>query len=211
MDIRLATGAAIVFAIATASTGSSADSTIDADAPTSAHADLNADGGVDAADVAVMRAAFFTTDARADLNADGRVGFADLALLKAALTGTAVAQTGGGQAPRVFLVPETLSLRPGEAFDVEFWWDFTGEPTLGGGTDITWDWEAFDLIGITFDDNPDFDPGLTRCDDEPCTSRGMIDSIATGNFNGLAGDGPLLIATLSFAARADALDGTFAI
>ena len=43
--------------------------------------DLDRNGKVDAADLAIMRAAFFTHDARADLNGDGRVDFSDLALL----------------------------------------------------------------------------------------------------------------------------------
>ncbi len=45
-------------------------------------ADLNNDGTVNFADLAALRAVFFSNDANADLNRDGVVNFADLAILK---------------------------------------------------------------------------------------------------------------------------------
>jgi hypothetical protein len=103
----------------------------------------------------------------------------------------------------VYLQPTTQDVNLGANFDVELWWDFTGEATLGGGTDFMWDPSAFSFVSIVFDDNPDFDPFFTRCDDEVCDSPGLIDSLATGSFDGLAGDGPLLIATVTFTALAE--------
>jgi len=47
-------------------------------------ADLNDDGIVNFADLALMKRVFFKADADADLNGDGVVNFADLAILKAA-------------------------------------------------------------------------------------------------------------------------------
>ena len=45
--------------------------------------DLNGDGVVNAVDLAMLKAAFFTHDAPADLSGDGVVNAVDLALLKA--------------------------------------------------------------------------------------------------------------------------------
>jgi hypothetical protein len=169
--------------------------------------DLTGDGRIDQADVAVMRGAFFTGDARADLDRDGRVAFRDLAVLKSALQGYGPRAGAGGQVPRVYLLPETQTVAVGETFTIELWWDFTDDPALGGGTDFLWNAVNFGVDSIVFDDNPDFDPALTQCDDENCVSPGLIDSLATGNFNGLAGDGPLLITTVTFEVLPGALEG----
>lgn len=103
----------------------------------------------------------------------------------------------------VYLMPTTQDVNVGDNFTVELWWDFTGEATLGGGTDVVWDPSAFSFVSLVFDDNPDFDPAFTHCDNEPCDSPGLIDSIATGNFDGIGGDGPLLVVTITFMALAE--------
>jgi hypothetical protein len=113
----------------------------------------------------------------------------------------------------VFLQPADQTVSVGDDFAVELWWDFTGEATLGGGTDFMWDSNAFSLASIVFDDNfgtgnGQFDPAFTRCDNEICDSPGLIDGLATGNFNGLGDPGPIFIATLTFTALTE---GSFAI
>ncbi len=179
-----------------------------------ANADLNADGRVDATDLARMSAVFFTTDSRADLNRDGRVDFSDLALMKAALTGRS-SDSGVGTlvAPRVYLRPPTQNVTVGEIVTVDLYWNFTGEAALGGGTDVRWLPSAFSLEDFEFVDNfgtgpGRFDPIFTRGDDEMIESPGMIDGLATGNFDGLGDPGPIRIATLRFEARKP---GTFTI
>jgi len=108
-------------------------------------------------------------------------------------------------AASVSLQPATVDVHVGDSFGVDVWWDFTGEATLGGGTDATWDPAGLSFVSLVFDDNPDFDPAFTRQGE---VSPGLIDGFATGNFNGLAGDGPLYIATITFTALTE---GSFVI
>jgi hypothetical protein len=182
--------------------------------------DVNGDGRIDSADLDLMRTLFFRADARADLDGNGRVDFADLALLRAAQAGIApgadrapLAIESPPPAPSVYLLPETQTVPVGQPVTVDFYWDFTGEAAIGGGTDFTWDPNAFSLVSIVFDDNfgtgpGQFDPAFTRCDNEICSGFGFIDGLATGNFNGLGDPGPIYIATLTF----DTLgSGTFSI
>jgi hypothetical protein len=98
----------------------------------------------------------------------------------------------------VYLTPDSQNVNLGDQVSVELWWDFTGDATLGGGTDFNWDASGLSLVSIVFDDNPDFDPGFTRCDNEECSGPGFIDGLATGNFDGLADPGPILVATITF-------------
>jgi hypothetical protein len=98
----------------------------------------------------------------------------------------------------VYLTPESQNVTLGDQVAVQLWWDFTGDATLGGGTDFAWDSSGLSLASIVFDDNPDFDPSFTRCDNEVCWGDGFIDGLATGNFDGLADPGPILIATITF-------------
>jgi hypothetical protein len=133
--------------------------------------------------------------------------------MRSKLLGLVAALVLGGvssvaNAVSVYLEPTSQDVNLGDQFAVELWWDFTGDATLGGGTDIMWDATAFSLVSILFDDNPNFDVAFTRCDDEPCDSPGLIDGLSTGNFNGLAGDGPLFIATITFQTL---VEGAFAI
>jgi len=116
-------------------------------------------------------------------------------------------------AASVWLDPATQNVHLGDQVSVALWWDFTGDPTIGGGTDFTWDASALSLVSIVFDDNfgtgpGQFDPAFTRCDNEVCSGDGFIDGLATGNFNGLGGDGPIYIATVTFDTLAA---GSFAI
>jgi len=113
----------------------------------------------------------------------------------------------------VYLQPVDQTVNVGDDFAIELWWDFTGEAALGGGTDFMWNSSAFSLVSIVFDDNfgtgpGQFDPDFTRCDDEVCDSPGLIDGLATGNFDGLGDPGPIFIATITFTAL---LEGSFAI
>jgi hypothetical protein len=103
----------------------------------------------------------------------------------------------------VFLSPSDQNVNVGDPVSVDLFWDFTGEATLGGGTDFAWDPAGLSLVSIVFDDNfgtgnGQFDPQLTRCDNESCSGDGFIDGLATGNFNGLGDPGPIFIATITF-------------
>jgi hypothetical protein len=127
------------------------------------------------------------------------------------------AVSSAANAVSVFLQPSTQTVNVGDTFDVELMWDFTGNAAIGGGTDVMWDASAFDWVSTVFVDNfgtgaGEFDPQLTRCDgsgDEGfCESPGLIDGLATGNFNGLGDPGPIMIATITFTALAE---GTFSI
>jgi hypothetical protein len=116
------------------------------------------------------------------------------------LLGFALALALGGissaaNAVSVYLQPETQNVALGDSFSVDVWWDFTGDATLGGGTDVTWNASALDFVSLVFDDNPEFDVAFTR---QGIVSPGLIDGFATGSFDGLAGDGPLYIATITF-------------
>jgi hypothetical protein len=95
----------------------------------------------------------------------------------------------------VFLQPSSQTVLPGSQVAVDVWWDFTGDATLGGGTDVSWDASILSLVSVVFDTNPAFDPFFTRVGD---FSEGHINGMATGSFNGLAGGGPLYIATITF-------------
>jgi hypothetical protein len=108
-------------------------------------------------------------------------------------------------AASVYLQPSSLMTNVGGTFGVDVYWDFTGNATLGGGTDVTWDPSGLSFVDLVFDSNPNFDPAFTRTG---TVSPGLIDGMATGSFNGLAGDGPLYVATITFQALTA---GTFAI
>lgn len=138
--------------------------------------------------------------------------------MRSTLIGLGAALVLGGasmaaNAASVYLDPSSQDVNLGDQVSVELWWDFTGDPALGGGTDFAWDAGALSLVSIVFDDNfgtgnGQFDPAFTRCDNEVCSGPGFIDGLATGNFNGLGGDGPILIATITFDTLAA---GSFAI
>ena len=124
---------------------------------------------------------------------------------------------GGASLPAsavsVFLSPSDQTVNVGDQVSVDLMWDFTGLAALGGGTDFAWDPAALSLVSIVFDDNfgtgpGEFDPDFTLCDDEDCSGPGFIDSLATGNFNGLGDPGPIYIATITFDTLAA---GTFLI
>jgi hypothetical protein len=105
----------------------------------------------------------------------------------------------------VYLQPSMQDVALGNSFGVDVYWDFTGNATLGGGTDVTWDASALSFVSLVFDTNPNFDPAFTR---QGTITPGLIDGMATGSFNGLAGTGPLYIATITFQTLAS---GSYAI
>lgn len=136
------------------------------------------------------------------------VGLCVLVAAGAALADDARRTMEAAAAPRVLLVPETQTVFVGDLFTVDLYWDFTGDPALTGGTDVSWDPAGFVGPDVAIAGNDDFDPEFTQCDGDACVSAGHIDSIAVGNFNGLAGDGPLHVATITLRAREQ---GTFTI
>jgi DNA-binding beta-propeller fold protein YncE len=164
-------------------------------------ADVNGDARVDRDDLAYMNTVFYTRDSKADLNRDGIVNFADLALMKAAMNGTPAA--GAGQArsgvrgalPTMSLVPSVVTVPEADTFTLTLRMDFTSDPTLGGGTDIMWD-PAF-LALESFTVIPFGDPEYRR-DGVIDEVLGLIDGFAFGDFNGLTG--PADVATITFKA-----------
>ena len=109
-------------------------------------ADLNNDGIVNFADLALMKRVFFTSDPAADLNGDGVVNFSDLAILKAAffkppgpgaiwpVYGIRASATRGMVATKVFLWEQPCLLRePNDCggFSNDWWWR---NATTGGAT-----------------------------------------------------------------------------
>lgn len=111
--------------------------------------------------------------------------------------------SSAANAVSVYLLPEVGTAPPGGQFAVDMWWDFTGEATLGGGTDVSWDPAVLSFASLVFNSTPGLlDPAFTRCEtggnDPNCVSPGFLNAMATGSFNGLAGTGPLYIATITF-------------
>ncbi len=95
----------------------------------------------------------------------------------------------------VYLLPEQQTVGVGEQVDVELWWDFSDEPTLGGGVDLFYDDSllAFESFEYNLAD-PALDPALTFFDF--VAGGGEVDGIATANFFGIAG--PVRIGTATF-------------
>jgi hypothetical protein len=89
-------------------------------------------------------------------------------------------------AQSIWLTPASQTPSPGETIvDVEVWFDFSAEPTLGGGFDITYDTTRLTFVSW----NPEAvgDPAFTRA---PDISPGLLSGIGAGDFNtGLTGPG----------------------
>ena len=102
----------------------------------------------------------------------------------------------------------TISLSPhnetvvlGDNLFVNLYMDFSDEPTLGGGLDITYDNSYIDFLSFSFDENflslSDSSmtcPGAAFC--TPVDQWNSVSNIAFGNFNGISG--PALVGTAVF-------------
>ena len=97
----------------------------------------------------------------------------------------------------VLLVPDSQidDLGLGDTFDVNVQIDFsdiTGG-TLGGGFDITFDADTLALSDISSVGLGDVLMGR-----EPDAMPGLLESWAVGDFDGIAGAGPVLVGTVQF-------------
>ncbi len=104
--------------------------------------DLNTDGKIDQHDMAAFKRAFASGDLAGDFNADGRVDFADVALFSVALDHDVrrSRQLAGGDAPRVYVLPEASGpVQTGDEVVLEVWFDGVANPILGGGWTMAFD------------------------------------------------------------------------
>lgn len=104
----------------------------------------------------------------------------------------------------ISLLPSTPIAAPGDTVSFDLLYDFSADPTLGGGIDFTWDPSVLSYAGLSFlCGPPDCDPGFHNPGDS--STAGSLLSFAVGNFNGIAG--PLVVATLDFMIDAAAAAG----
>lgn len=101
-------------------------------------------------------------------------------------------------AATVSFSPTSVTAGVGDFIKLDVVMDFTGEPTLGGGTDIFYDasvlsFQSFDFGTTTLA----LDSGFSR---SPDVLTNKLEGLAFGNFNGLSGPGT--IGTLTFRAIA---------
>lgn len=99
------------------------------------------------------------------------------------------------QAASVSLVPTTNvdEVLPGDFITFDVVMDFSGETTLGGGYDITYDSDDLLFTGFVTDPGGVGDPDFNR---QPDTGTDRLESAAIGNFNGLTG--PVTIGEATF-------------
>ncbi|MEL7448259.1 MAG: dockerin type I domain-containing protein [Pseudomonadota bacterium] len=147
--------------------------------------DLNGDGVIDQADFAVLKQNMYGPGPQGDINGDGRVDFADASLLKAATTaGVRAMRRGGirrGQDGRVYFQPSEITPEYDGLAEFELWVDFSAEPAIGGGLDITFDPEHLRFEEFVFDAAFPDDPDLRRYPDLVDSNRLL--GIAFGNFD----------------------------
>lgn len=111
------------------------------------------------------------------------------------------ASLGNAQASSIYLTPANQAVTPGNAFQLQLWMDFTGEPTIGGGVDVVFD-NFIDGNQLTFDTytpEPLGDPALISV---PAVNaaKTALEGITFGELiNGL--EGPALVGTLAFTAN----------
>jgi len=128
-----------------------------------------------------------------------------MAFCVAALYGV---MTLNAEAASIWLEPTTKTINPGENVILEIWADASDvSGFLAGGLDLFYDSTMLAYNGdFAFDAAFPTDPAFSRTGDNcfvsPATSgcavMGEINGIGFGNFNGIAGDGPHLVGTLSF-------------
>ncbi|MEM9387576.1 MAG: calcium-binding protein [Pseudomonadota bacterium] len=105
--------------------------------------------------------AFYSQDASYDLNGDGRVNFADLALLRESSgQGEGGARRVQADCPSIRFEPSATEAMEGEAFTLTVVADFSCEATLGGGVDLRWDEGVLELV--SWDPTPPGDQRLSR-------------------------------------------------
>jgi len=104
------------------------------------------------------------------------------------------------------LDPSNDVAAPGDTVSFDILYDFTADPTLGGGFDVFFDDSVLDFVSWTNTCNLGAcDPGFSR---DPDISAGLLSGIAFGNFGGLTAG---LLGTLVFGVDAGAAAGVTAL
>lgn len=102
------------------------------------------------------------------------------------------------QAGSVSLDPTSQNIAPGDTFFLDVVWDFAGDPTLGGGWDVTFDDTLLNFGSYVWD--PVTDAWFSRQDPAFSTdgTTGLLFNFGAGDFDGQAGSGPLTVGRLTF-------------
>lgn len=90
------------------------------------------------------------------------------------------------------------ALTVGQAFELRLDFDFSADPTLGGGVDLAYDDSRLQYTGFVFSPALGDDPSFRRL---PDNLPDRLVGLAFGNFNGLRGPGE--VGRFSFVALAD--------
>jgi len=101
--------------------------------------------------------------------------------------------SAAASAVSISLSPLTSSVPLGNQVSLQLNMDFSADPTLGGGVDITFDNSLLSFASFTFDPTLGDDPSLQR---QPDVTPGLLTGLGFGNFNGLSG--PSVVGTLIF-------------
>lgn len=101
--------------------------------------------------------------------------------------------SAAASAVSISLSPLTSSGPLGNQVSLQLNMDFSADPTLGGGVDITFDSSLLSFVSFTFDPTLGDDPSLQR---QPDVTPGLLTGLGFGNFNGLSG--PSVVGTLIF-------------
>ncbi len=108
------------------------------------------------------------------------------------------------QAATISITPLSMNAQLGDNVSVDIWMDFSDEPTLGGGIDITYNGSVLSFSSFSFDNAflASSDPAMTCPGAILCSPSinqvNSVTNIAFGNFGGLSG--PSLVGTLNFVA-----------
>jgi hypothetical protein len=113
---------------------------------------------------------------------------------------TLLALTGlpwGAGAQSLSLTALPAALTVGQAFELRLDFDFSADPTLGGGVDLAYDVSLLQYTGFVFSPTLGDDPSFRR---QPDAGPDRLVGLAFGNFNGLRGPGE--VGRFSFTALA---------
>lgn len=105
--------------------------------------------------------------------------------------------SAAASAVSISLSPLTSSVPLGNQVSLQLNMDFSADPTLGGGVDITFDNILLSFASFTFNSTLGDDPSLQR---QPDVTPGLLTGLGFGNFNGLSG--PSVVGTLIFNTQA---------
>ncbi len=112
------------------------------------------------------------------------------------LLGAALYSTSLVHAATVNFSPTTVTSNVNDFITLDILMDFTGDPTVGGGTDIFYDASILSYQSFNFGTTTlSLDPAFIRT---PDIKTNKLEGLAFGNFGGLSGPG--IVGTLTFQA-----------